>query len=438
MRLCQQVNSSSSTPASRQKAERMAEGAWADELLFYCIQADGTVTTDVKLGDVLIFRHTGDSKLPKQESLRALLTTREIYSLVTRETFFLINSGFSLIILEQIPMVITRSDCYVGIPPKDSMPHEGQARISNFVNQLAAAMRNYDEWELDCLGFLLQYTLNEVKDAFRRLTRDASRMLLADSTGYKTLFDPCYQIKLCLDRYKTMLINLAHDDQVSRISLKNQDFIRANTQGQSQMSNLQLHVRTNSTPTGLHLGNMSYSSSTLLRPGSQANISNQADIHIIKKATFDDIDDDVLENLPVSVERIEKILEIYILESEMLHIEVIRMLSGFNMRMLIIQLRLDRRQNRILSYKVWIAFISVSIKLAALPSGFLGMNLLNPWLCDSDPKSAGPFYVPESLSPFYILFASSAAIFLACLVSLCLSYIGLRRSLKTSLVSKLL
>lgn len=116
---------------------------------------------------------------------------------------------------------------------------------------------------------------------------------------------------------------------------------------------------------------MSYSSSTLLRQGSQANINSQADIHIIKKATFDDIDDDVLENLPVPVERIEKILETYILESEMLHIEVIRMLSGFNMRMLIIQLRLDRRQNRILSYKVWITFISMSTKLAALPADSL-------------------------------------------------------------------
>lgn len=415
----------------------MAESAWADELLFYCIRADGTVTADVKLGDVFILRHIGDSQIPKQESLRALLTTREIYSLVTRETFFLINSGFSLIIIEQIPMVITRSECFISIPPKESVPKEGHTRVSNFVSQLVSAMRNYDEWELDCLNFLLQYTLNESKSTFRRLTKDASRMLLADSTGYKTLFDPCYQIKISLDRYKTMLINLAHDDQVSRISLKNQDFIHASTQGQSAMSNLQLHVRTNSTPTGLHLGSMSYSSSTLLRQGSQANINSQADIHIIKKATFDDIDDDVLENLPVPVERIEKILETYILESEMLHIEVIRMLSGFNMRMLIIQLRLDRRQNRILSYKVWITFISMSTKLAALPSGFLGMNLLNPWLCDGDSESAGPLYVPGSLSPFYILFAGSAAIFVSCLVSLCLSYIGLRRSLKASLASKL-
>lgn len=415
----------------------MTESVWTDELLFYCIRAGEPDIITVKLKDVLISRHIGDSKIPRQESLRALLTTREKCTIVARETFFLINNGFSLIIIEKIPMVITRSECYISIPSKASSQDDSSKTVSDFVNQLVTAMRNYDEWELDCLNFLLQYTLNEFKSTFRSLTKGASRMLLANSTGYKTLFDPCYQIKTCLDRYKTMLINLAHDDQVSRISLKNQEFIHTNTQGQSALSNLQLHVRTNSTPSGMNIGNMSYSSSTLLRQGSQASISSQADVHIIKKATFDDIDDDVLENLPVPVERIEKIFETYILESDMLHIEVIRMLSGFNMRMLIIQLRLDRRQNRILSYKVWITFISMSIKLAALPSGLLGMNLLNPWLCDNDPKNAGPLYVPGSLSPFYILFASSAAIFICCLVSLCLSYFGLRRSLKTSLVSKL-
>lgn len=415
----------------------MAEGARADELLLYCIRAGEANTTFVKLKDVPISRHIGDSKIPKQESLQELLTTREKYTIGDKETFFLINSGFNLIILEHILMIITCSECYISILPKDPKSTDSSKRDSDFVSQLVTAMRNYDEWELDCLNFLLQYTLNEFKSKFRHLTEDASCMLLADSTGYKTLFDPCYEIKICLDRYKTMLINLVHDDQVSRISLKNQEFIHANTQGQSTMSNLQLHVRTNSTPAGMNISNMSYSSSALLRQSSQASISNQADVHIIKKATFDDIDDDILENLPVPVERIEKIFETYILESEMLHIEVIRMLSGFNMRMLIIQLSLDRRQNRILSYKVWVTFISMSIKLAALPSGLLGMNLLNPWLCDGDPKSAGPLYVPGSLSPFYILFVSSAAIFICCLVSLCLSYLGLRRSLKTSLASKL-